>query len=116
MDKQQLKSLYISQAEMPLPFVSASFLNNKLIVLDITNIYFTAGIHFSEVAAEIRLAPFEQLSCVNLTIFDNHIVGEDGVKSFTVTLFSDYHRVVVNETHASAHIFIQENDGLSKIA
>ncbi len=79
------------------------------------SVHATAGVDYMEVATAIQFAPLEKKSCVNISIIDNHIIGEDGVKSFTVTLFSDDRRVVIEETRASAQIFIQENDGMSKI-
>ncbi len=83
-----------------------------MLIISVLFLIYTAGIDFGEVAIEVRFSPFEQLSCISVSIIDNHVVGEDGVKSFTVTLFSDYHRVVVEETRASARIIIQENDGM----
>ncbi len=71
-----------------------------------------AGIDYNEVATEIIFAPFEQLSCTNISIIDNHIVGKDGLKSFTVELSSDYRKVVVVEGHATAQVSILENDGM----
>ncbi len=61
---------------------------------------------------EIRFAPFEQLSCTNISIVDNHIAGEVGLKSFTVELSSDYPKVVVVEGHGTALVSILENDGM----
>ncbi len=63
----------------------------------------------------ILFGPFEQLSCTNISIIDNHIVGEVGVKSFTVDLSCDYPKVVVVEGHATAQVVIQENDGMFSV-
>ncbi len=73
-----------------------------------------AGVDYAELVTEVRFGPFEQLSCTNISIIDNYIVGEEGVKSFTVDLSSDYPKVVVVEGHANAQVFIQENDGTCK--
>ena len=61
---------------------------------------------------EVRFAPFEQLSCTNVSIIDNNIVGEEGVKSFTVEVSSASPEVVVAEGRMSAQVVIQENDGM----
>lgn len=75
----------------------------------------TAGVDYAEVNAEIRFAPFEQLSCANISITDNHIVGEERTKSFHVELHSNLSKVVIVEVHASAQINIEENDGMTKV-
>ena len=71
-----------------------------------------ANIDYVELAAEVRFAPFEQMSCTNISIIDNNIVGEEGVKIFTVELFSNNSKVAVVGSGESAQVSIIENDGM----
>ncbi len=71
---------------------------------------FTAGIDYREVSAEVRFAPFDQRSCVNVYIIDNHIVGEHGAKSFTLELYSVSPKVLAPVP--TTEVIIQENDGM----
>lgn len=72
----------------------------------------TAGIDYREASSDVRFAPLEQLSCVNISIIDNHIVGEQGMKTFTIEVSSDVPRVLATEYPTTAQVTVLENDGV----
>lgn len=92
---------------------SSSFLSQVMVIISNLCCCFSnvADIDYIEVATEAQFAPFEQLSCVNVSIIDNSIVGKEGTKNFSVHLYSDLTNVFVVESGASAEVSILENDG-----